>query len=82
MGGERAAMEVERHPTLCGGHRCTRTWQRGPVQVFTSGAVVCRPTPQDVDESFHSVAVAHRDDGAMAPMLTLSRSSAHQLSGR
>jgi hypothetical protein len=46
------------------------------VQGCPTGAVVCRPTPREADEYFHSCAIEHHDDGAIAPMLTLSLSPA------
>src|SRR3989475_2045428 len=48
------------------------------VQVFTSGAVVCRPTQQEADEYFRSFAVEHRDEGAIDTMLNLYLSPANQ----
>ena len=48
------------------------------VQVFTSGAVVCRPTQQEADEYFHYFAVEHRDEGAIDTMLNLYLSPANQ----
>jgi alkanesulfonate monooxygenase SsuD/methylene tetrahydromethanopterin reductase-like flavin-dependent oxidoreductase (luciferase family) len=48
------------------------------IQVFTSGAVVCRPTQQEADEYFHHFAVAHRDDGAIDTMLNLYLSPTNQ----
>jgi alkanesulfonate monooxygenase SsuD/methylene tetrahydromethanopterin reductase-like flavin-dependent oxidoreductase (luciferase family) len=48
------------------------------VQVFTSGAVVCRPTQQEADAYFRSFAVEHRDDGAIDTMLNLYLSPANQ----
>ena len=48
------------------------------VQVFTSGAVVCRPTQQEADEYFHYFAVERRDDGAIDTMLNFSLSPANQ----
>jgi FMNH2-dependent dimethyl sulfone monooxygenase len=48
------------------------------IQVFTSGAVVCRPTRQEADEYFQYFAIEHRDDGAIDTMLTLSLHPANQ----
>ena len=48
------------------------------VQVFTSGAVVCRPTQQEADEYFHYFAVERRDDGAIDTMLNFSLSPVNQ----
>ena len=48
------------------------------IQVFTSGAVVCRPTQKEADEYFHYFAVEHRDDGAIDTMLALSLTPANQ----
>jgi alkanesulfonate monooxygenase SsuD/methylene tetrahydromethanopterin reductase-like flavin-dependent oxidoreductase (luciferase family) len=48
------------------------------IQVFTSGAVVCRPTQQEADEYFPYCAVEHRDDGAIDTMLNLYLSPANQ----
>src|SRR5262249_25867870 len=48
------------------------------VQVFTSGAVVCRPTQQEADESFRYLAVENRDDGAIDTMTPLYLSPANQ----
>jgi FMNH2-dependent dimethyl sulfone monooxygenase len=48
------------------------------IQVFTSGAVVCRPTQQEADAYFHYFAVEHRDDGAIDTMLALYLSPANQ----
>jgi len=41
------------------------------VQVFTSGAVVCRPTQQEADKYFRYFAVEHRDGGAIDTMLNV-----------
>ena len=41
------------------------------LQVFTSGAVVCRPTQQEADKYFRYFAVEHRDDGAIDTMLNV-----------
>ncbi|MGH7091617.1 MAG: LLM class flavin-dependent oxidoreductase, partial [Stellaceae bacterium] len=41
------------------------------VQVFTSGAVVCRPTVKEAQDYFHHFAVENRDDGAIDTMLNL-----------
>ena len=48
------------------------------IQVFTSGAVVCRPTQREADEYFHSFAVEHRDEGAIDTLLGLYLSPANQ----
>jgi FMNH2-dependent dimethyl sulfone monooxygenase len=48
------------------------------VQVFTSGAVVCRPTPQEADEYFRYFAVENRDDGAIDTMINLNLNPANQ----
>src|SRR5882672_6734716 len=48
------------------------------IQVFTSGAVVCRPTQREADEYFHSFAVEHRDEGAIDTLLNLYLSPANQ----
>jgi alkanesulfonate monooxygenase SsuD/methylene tetrahydromethanopterin reductase-like flavin-dependent oxidoreductase (luciferase family) len=48
------------------------------VQVFTSGAVVCRPTQQEAEEYFRYFAVEHRDDSAIDTMLNLYLSPANQ----
>ena len=48
------------------------------VQVFTSGAVVCRPTQREADEYFRYFAVEHRDDGAIDTMLNLYLNPANQ----
>jgi len=48
------------------------------IQVFTSGAVVCRPTQQEAEEYFHYFAVEHRDDGAIDTMFNLYLSLANQ----
>jgi FMNH2-dependent dimethyl sulfone monooxygenase len=48
------------------------------VQVFTSGAVVCRPTQQEADEYFRYFAVEHRDERAIDTMLNLYLSPANQ----
>jgi alkanesulfonate monooxygenase SsuD/methylene tetrahydromethanopterin reductase-like flavin-dependent oxidoreductase (luciferase family) len=48
------------------------------VQVFTSGAVVCRPTQREADEYFHYFAVENRDDGAIDTMFRLSLNPANQ----
>jgi dimethylsulfone monooxygenase len=48
------------------------------VQVFTSGAVVCRPTQQEADDYFRYFAVEHRDDGAIDTMINLYLSPANQ----
>ena len=48
------------------------------VQVFTSGAVVCRPTQQEADEYFRYFAVENRDDGAIDTMINLYLSPANQ----
>jgi alkanesulfonate monooxygenase SsuD/methylene tetrahydromethanopterin reductase-like flavin-dependent oxidoreductase (luciferase family) len=42
------------------------------VQVFTSGAVVCRPTQAEADEYFHHFAVDNADHGAIDTMIRLS----------
>src|SRR5438876_1965258 len=63
----------------------TASWRCGAsralgkeVQVFTSGAVVCRPTQQEADEYFHYFAVERRDDGAIDTMLNFSLSPVNQ----
>jgi alkanesulfonate monooxygenase SsuD/methylene tetrahydromethanopterin reductase-like flavin-dependent oxidoreductase (luciferase family) len=48
------------------------------IQVFTSGAVVCRPTQQEADDYFRYFAVQHRDDGAIDTMFNLSLNPANQ----
>jgi alkanesulfonate monooxygenase SsuD/methylene tetrahydromethanopterin reductase-like flavin-dependent oxidoreductase (luciferase family) len=48
------------------------------IQVFTSGAVVCRPTQREADEYFHYFAVEHRDNGAIDTLLNLYLSPANQ----
>jgi alkanesulfonate monooxygenase SsuD/methylene tetrahydromethanopterin reductase-like flavin-dependent oxidoreductase (luciferase family) len=48
------------------------------VQVFTSGAVVCRPTQKEADEYFHYFAVEHADHGAIDTMIRLSITAANQ----
>jgi alkanesulfonate monooxygenase SsuD/methylene tetrahydromethanopterin reductase-like flavin-dependent oxidoreductase (luciferase family) len=48
------------------------------VQVFTSGAVVCRPTQKEADEYFHYFAVENRDDDAIDTMINLYLSPANQ----
>jgi alkanesulfonate monooxygenase SsuD/methylene tetrahydromethanopterin reductase-like flavin-dependent oxidoreductase (luciferase family) len=47
-------------------------------QVVTSGAVVSRPSQREADAYVRSVAVTHRDDGAIDTMLTLSLRPASQ----
>ena len=48
------------------------------VQVFTSGAVVCRPTQQEANEYFRYFAVENRDDGAIDTMINLYLNPANQ----
>ncbi len=48
------------------------------VQVFTSGAVVCRPTQQEADDYFHHFAVDNADHGAIDRMINLSFNAANQ----
>ena len=48
------------------------------IQVFTSGAVVCRPTQKEADEYFHYFAVENRDDGAIDTMFARSLTTANQ----
>jgi dimethylsulfone monooxygenase len=50
------------------------------VQVFTSGAVVCRPTQKEADDYFHHFAVENRDNGAIDTMFKLYLSPANQRS--
>jgi alkanesulfonate monooxygenase SsuD/methylene tetrahydromethanopterin reductase-like flavin-dependent oxidoreductase (luciferase family) len=57
----------------CGARECGKE-----VQVFTAGAVVCRPTQQEAEEYFHYFAVEHRDDGAIDTMLNRYLSPAKQ----
>ena len=48
------------------------------VQVFTSGAVVCRSTQKEANDYFHYFAVENRDDSAIDTMLNLYLSPANQ----
>ena len=48
------------------------------VQVFTSGAVVCRPTQKEADEYFRHFAVENADHGAIDTMIRLSITAANQ----
>jgi FMNH2-dependent dimethyl sulfone monooxygenase len=50
------------------------------IQIFTSGAVVCRPTQKAAEEYFRYFAVEHRDDGAIDTMFRLYLSPANQRS--
>src|SRR5437870_5354466 len=50
------------------------------IQVFTSGAVVCRPTQNEADEYFRYFAVEHRDDEAIDTMFKLYLNPANQRS--
>jgi dimethylsulfone monooxygenase len=50
------------------------------VQVFTSGAVVCRPTQKEADEYFRYFAVENRDEGAVDTMINLYMNPANQRS--
>jgi dimethylsulfone monooxygenase len=42
------------------------------VQVFTSGAVVCRPTQKEADDYFHYFAVENADEGAIDGMFRIA----------
>jgi dimethylsulfone monooxygenase len=58
-----------------------RRWARAlgkEVQVFTSGAVVCRPTQKEADDYFRHFAVENRDDGAIDTMMKLYLNPANQ----
>jgi len=48
------------------------------VQVFTSGALVCRPTQKEADEYFRYFAVENADHGAIDTMIRLSITAANQ----
>jgi alkanesulfonate monooxygenase SsuD/methylene tetrahydromethanopterin reductase-like flavin-dependent oxidoreductase (luciferase family) len=48
------------------------------IQVFTSGAVVCRRTQREADEYFRYFAVENRDDGAIDTMMNLYLNPANQ----
>jgi dimethylsulfone monooxygenase len=65
------------HDRIMGVRRVARELGK-EVQVFTSGAVVCRSTQQEADEYFRVFAVENRDDGAINTMLNLSLSPANQ----
>ena len=55
-----------------------REMGRGEINVFTSGAVVCRPTKKEADEYFHYFAVENADHGAIDTMIKLSLTAANQ----
>jgi len=48
------------------------------ILVFTSGAVVCRPTQKEADDYLHHFAVEHRDNGAIDTMFKLYLNPANQ----
>jgi dimethylsulfone monooxygenase len=48
------------------------------ILVFTSGAVVCRPTQKDADAYLHHFAVENRDDGAIDTMFKLYLNPANE----
>ncbi|HUK58163.1 MAG TPA: LLM class flavin-dependent oxidoreductase [Stellaceae bacterium] len=58
-----------------------RAWAKArgaAVQVFTSGAIVCRPTQKEADEYFRHFAVEERDNGAIDRMFSLYLNPANQ----
>ena len=48
------------------------------IQVFTSGAIVCRPTQKEADDYFRYFALENADDGAIDTMFKLYLSAANQ----
>jgi dimethylsulfone monooxygenase len=55
-----------------------RSLGRDAINVFTSGAVVCRPTQKEADEYFRYFAVENADHGAIDTMIKLSLTAANQ----